>query len=1208
MSKQQKVDWPKLRLRLARYLPTTLFNSLRDLPDDLDEIDPSNLSEASGVLLDATRALNPLHRVLVQYMPRYLLELDPTPNQSHGEILEGSFIFADVSGFTALTELLSRFGDAKGREVMNQIMNRLFSSVLDPITASGGDMLIFVGDAALVFFPKEELNNDVLQAVRAGLRMQRAIEPFKSVETEFGTCSLAMSIGIEQGKAYAGVVGTKDRMELLVSGPGTFGAMHAEVIANAGQIVLGEKALVVAEDHFTMDGALVVDDLGDNLDDYEITSPTRRRGSSIAFGMGLDELLDSLETNLERVERLAPFVPEDMLALLVNTDQRRKLQAEFRPVAIQFINVLGVEDLAMNYGPELATQVFQQYFNNAKHIIQQHEGIISQIDAYITGFFFLNTFGVPKSHEGTTRYAVSAALQLEQALERINQQFNLDPPLEQRGGITYGLTFNGEIGANYRRESVIAGPAVNRAARLMSKAEPGQVILDFDIWEQTQNAFVGEELPAVTLKGIDRPVAIINVHQIRRGTRLPPLERPILERENEQTQFTEALQALQTSQQSSAWMICGETGIGKTTLMSKLAETVNSQEVTLLAGYCQPHTKYAPLSCWLDMVVGWLDFQPDDDLVEQSQHLSSKLATVGLSALENDLAEFLSLPENEFIEESGTFRAKESRTTGANSSLPEDEFIEQEPSLIGPNLIIELVRRLAQRQPLLIILEDVHWIDNESLRLLELLLDNIDELSLMLVITGHKPISDENEKIKLLSLSVLSKSAIIEVAQRALGADSLDDNLTDWLHKQAGGNSLYAKELCYALYRSDAIIVDKSVGEARWTGSIPSLPLTLHELLLSRLDKLPLAQQEVMKRCAALGGEFDDRTILKLSQPQLEKTEVENALNQAIQAEFLTAVGRSMYRFTHPLMQEAIYNTLSFSQRHAWHDKIGNWLSSDKEQEEKNLEQIVYHYMRSTNVKQAALYGIMAGDKAREREAYTGALDYYQQVYGLTDAPIRQRMLAVENQADVLALQGAYQKAVMFYPQATKLGSKTAASKQAIFTGDITMLTDTKFTPQLQPWADGARVCLLAQDGQTEVALELARTALEQAEGATHTALTVLVQNLENNRLLDSYDVWLQKFVTAVLQLGMSTIDLLDMPASHSKIINKLARKHQMSLSDVAEALKQLPAEIQPILDELVEKGHIKQTTIRNEVLYKARFARKAKKKLSADVWSALDF
>lgn len=163
------------------------------------------------------------------------------------------------------------------------------------------------------------------------------------------------------------------------------------------------------------------------------------------------------------MERLAPFLSEDLFSQLVNMGRHRRLEAELRPVAVQFIHLVGLEALALDQGADVATRVFQVYFTRLQSIVRQHHGVISQLDAYNLGFFFVNTFGAPKAYEGISLCAIASALQITQVLEDLNQEFALDPPLQQRFGMTYDLIFNGEIGAKYRREAVIAGPAVNRS-------------------------------------------------------------------------------------------------------------------------------------------------------------------------------------------------------------------------------------------------------------------------------------------------------------------------------------------------------------------------------------------------------------------------------------------------------------------------------------------------------------------------------------------------------------------------------------------------------------------------------------------------------------------------------------------------------------------------------------------------------------------------
>ena len=308
--------WIDLLPQLAQYLPANLFNQLREVPSDFELAEKKERRRIGREMVRAVRALEPLQRTLRQYMPRYLLDLDPTPGQPHGEILQGSYLFADVTGFTALTELLSKQGAARGREAMNEIMNRLFATILDPLLASGGDLLIFAGDAVLAYFPKQDQAKDVLQATRAALRMQRAVKPFATFDTDYGPCSLTISVGVDTGAAYAGVVGARDRMELLVSGPGIHGATHAEERGHPGQVILGEKAKALAQAHLTLAGDVVIDNLGQTLGDYEAPQLRRKVGSSVFLSVDPAEVLPGLAGVLERINRLAPFLPEDMLAQL----------------------------------------------------------------------------------------------------------------------------------------------------------------------------------------------------------------------------------------------------------------------------------------------------------------------------------------------------------------------------------------------------------------------------------------------------------------------------------------------------------------------------------------------------------------------------------------------------------------------------------------------------------------------------------------------------------------------------------------------------------------------------------------------------------------------------------------------------------------------------------------------------------------------------
>ena len=437
-----------------------------------------------------------------------------------------------------------------------------------------------------------------------------------------------------------------------------------------------------------------------------------------------------------------------------------------------------------------------------------------------------------------------------------------------------------------------------------------------------------------------------------------------------------------------------------------------------------------------------------------------------------------------------------------------------EERISGPRVIINLLQRLAKRQPLLLILEDIHWLDRESEALLNKLVEQLSpDFPLMFVLTARQPLEEHDSS--LLEVAGLSESALTQVAQRALGGRTLDSSLARWICKQANGNPLYAEELCHALQQANTVFLDRESGEVRWTKLAPALPLSLHELLLARLDELPYTQQAVLKRAAVIGDSFEAAALLTLCQERMGEREASSALERITQAGFITEIRDDAYRFNHPLMQEAIYATLSFSQRQEWHTKIGNWLIEYNP--EQFLELIAYHHLLGTDLKKAAKFTRLSGNKAKERQAYAGALEYYEQVLALENIPDHEIALAAESKADVLALQKDYSTAAQAYNHAIELGSDNASGKRAIVSGSAEEIFQTDFTPPLQAWAKGSQAWLLAINGQHEAALRLAQAAVELADPSVKATMESLTKSLLNSEDLGPYEEWLQRFAQSVL-------------------------------------------------------------------------------------------
>jgi len=1144
--KQARDTWVELLHRLAPLLPADLFARLRAFPDPTS-IPREQERPLANHLQQAIRNLDALHHKLATYMPRYLLDLAPKPGEPHGELLSGSFIFADVTGFTALTGELSKRGTA-GREEMNKLMRALFAALLDPLLTSGGDLLIFAGDAVLAYFPARPNGQDARWATRTALRLVEAITGFRHLETPYGTFSLTMSAGVERGETFAAVVGTRRRMEFLISGGPVQGATAAEGAADPGQVFAGPNVRpFLSPEDFEMQGGVVTGIVGGELGDYEPLPPARRRARlSAIFSRRVPDLLENLHQTLGQVEEIVPFIPPDLFTQIASGEDIR----QHPPVAVQFVNIMGLEDMALGpAGPERAAAVFQHYFVQAQEIVTDRQGIISQVDTYATGFTLLNPFGAPTHHEGIPRLAASAALELAHLLEQVNREFHLEPPLTQRTGLTFDRIFTGEIGYHHRREYVVAGPAVNLAARLMSKAAPGQIVLDPATWEAVREDFVSDSLPPIPLKGIPEPVPRFALRGLRRGRGLHLTDYPLTGRREEIASLEKRLKAAAAGQ-GGALTIVGAAGIGKSRLTAALAESARQQGMTVLSGGCRPFSQTTPYFPWRDMVAQWFELDEETSPPSRRRQLKEQLSQLDLAPSLPAFADLLGLPAVDLSPRtaasskapsqagSSLFAALQKQTTSqqknlgwaaltertaqaeaarAESSRPSLWETLQERASIPQALQLALERQTS-RQPTLLIIEDIQWIDDESREILQAITTAAPNWPLFLLTTARLETDWRGER---LSLPPLSDADGRTLAALALQATRIESDLAAWLLARAGGSPLFLLSYCQALRESDAVVVDPASGTARWSGPPPSLPLSLQELLLAQVDRLDREARDAMRRGAVIGDTFPTWLLADLCDDAPDQ--LDGVLDRASRRSIVAPPPPGpTHSFSSQSLHSAVYTTLSHAQRREWHGQVGKYLAqADEPTRYERLEQIAYHYSRSDVPHKAAHFTRLAGDKARARQADEAALAFYAQTLDVTDGKTvaAEQRLAHEGSGDVHALRGAgaaasaaYQAALQGTQSQEKLRLKAKLALLAPLTGQAKALESLEeiqhalpSSNPLYPWLEAALIWLHAGRGETEIAASLCRETLTQAQEPIKSLLQEALENLDAEKPLQPY-------------------------------------------------------------------------------------------------------
>ncbi|MBN1966413.1 MAG: adenylate/guanylate cyclase domain-containing protein [Anaerolineae bacterium] len=456
--------------------------------------------------------LRTLQRILYDYVPRQVSERRPSPGEISHDWQHGTLMFTDLAGFTPLMEINARLGTDGARSLL-LVLNNYFARMIEIVSMSGGTLLEFTGDAMLAQFSADNRLNDTAQAVRAGLRMQRAMEQFGHIATPQGEVSLGMRIGIHSGRYLTANIGTPHRMDHVLLGGDVRTTKHAEGSGYKGRVCLTDAAYERVRAMFRFDDGepgyqLVVDDLEvDELGEYDVAFTRRRLASAMLFDRSEAGVLREIGGALEIVEPLASYLPTPILKLLVESAAQREITPKFPNVAVIFVNLLGLteaSDRAHGGQEEALIAEFSRAFTLINAAVEARGGVLKKVTCHLDGSDTMVYFGVPNAHGDDAMRAAGAALAIREIV-------NSMPPFTVGGqemtlscqiGISYGPVFAGEIGEpRGRREYNVLGDTVNTAARLMSSAALDQVLVNEAVKRQVETVYRCESLGEVELKG-----------------------------------------------------------------------------------------------------------------------------------------------------------------------------------------------------------------------------------------------------------------------------------------------------------------------------------------------------------------------------------------------------------------------------------------------------------------------------------------------------------------------------------------------------------------------------------------------------------------------------------------------------------------------------------------------------------------------------------
>jgi predicted ATPase len=609
------------------------------------------------------------------------------------------------------------------------------------------------------------------------------------------------------------------------------------------------------------------------------------------------------------------------------------------------------------------------------------EDVIRTLGGHVAQYLgdgILVYFGYPRTHEDTADRAVRAALGILQTMPHVNRKIAeqvqelAERPLQLRIGIHSGPVVVGEMGAEGQTQPLALGQTVNVAARLQEQAEPDTAILSEATRRLLGDPFELELLGERALKGFTEPLVVHRVHALAEGSAAeaePPPRARLVGREQEVALLLDRWEQARDGH-GQVILLKGEAGIGKSRLVDVLRRQLAGQEHTWLEGRCSIYHENSPLH----PVVEFLNqafFEPSDGDPEKVAKLEEALKATGLDPVEvvPILCRLLAIPLQAPYQ-------------------PSHQSPETQRQRILESLDTWL-RRLAEQQPVCLVVEDMHWVDPSTSELLGLFLDQVPTARILLLMTsrpGFDPHWAERSELLHLSLNRLTRGQVSQLAEELTHGVPLPPPVLAEIVKKSDGVPLFVEELTKMVIESE--LVEQQEGRYELTSALLDLaiPSTLYDSLMARLDRLGRTK-EVAQLASVLGRSFS----LELLEAVFEgdRATVDRALAQLVDAELLYRRGLgplAEFSFKHALIQDIAYQSLLKKHRQSMHRRAAETLEARFPARAREVpEAVARHFEEALLSEQAIAWYQRAGQLASERSAHQEAVAHLRHGIALLD-------------------------------------------------------------------------------------------------------------------------------------------------------------------------------------------------------------------------------
>ncbi len=904
------------------------------------------------------------------------------------EQLRGAVIYVDVAGFTSLTITLAQRGQ-HGVEEMQLMLSRYFyTELIRTIREFGGSVYQFAGDSVMAGMNRIEEETDAdcgARAVKCAQAIQKWLMEKPAIEN-LGTFKLAAKVAVCFGDYFQILLGNLDTsLTCAIVGFPVESAGQAEKHAAGGDIILDKKM-------------------------WDLLGP-EKKGSPIndfyRFESGLDNkpikkfdlTIDDKKFDSELLKRCSSFINPVIYNKIIGG--HHSFFGDFREVTCVFIMFDGLDYVN---SPEQSVKNLNEFLIFVTEQSRTYGEILIQTDFSDKNVFFA-LFGAPTAIENKENLACHFALKLLEAKDN----FSFIKVL--RIGIATGFTYCGDLGAPFRKGYTVVGETINLAARLMSYGQTSGVNIDSNTEPKLRKRYVLKMINDVAFKGIDKNKTIFRLEsEIKRF-------RGILVHYNDKLvgrrQELDSLRGLLEKSINTAGQIClisGEAGIGKSRLTGAFLDEIEKYDAEPLVGYCYSYEKFTPFFPWKELLL--LFFQIFDHETLQDK----------LSKMEKEF--------NNLKDVNSAWMAVLSGILGI--TVEENLFIRNlDPRQKNERIfqiIFQLLEKRALETPLVLYFEDTHWADEISLNLIHYIAERIKDIPAMILLVTRPT---ENF-IKLsglenhfeIKLSEMGETDARDFLGLKMKLELPDEHLENIILSRSQGNPFFMESIVQNL-KEQSYLKDAGGGKYRAMNAISdiTIPNTLQDVLLSRIDRLQETQKMIIKTASAIGRIFPYDVLHELTS-EISKPDLNENLDSLRRLDLtpLESEDPLAYIFKHIVIRDVAYKSMLLTTRVDLHRRLAGILEvKSKEKLNEAAGILAFHFLAGNNEEKGLFYTLMAARKAKAQYANRDAIHHYTKVRELLK-PENEELKATffqatEELAQVNRQAGNYEESITLFEE-----------------------------------------------------------------------------------------------------------------------------------------------------------------------------------------------